>query len=606
MEKDNKFYLLLQAYFNVLVQELETGDKEFIESQLDQVTKNIISKYILNIPKDNVDNLNDKRNNIELVIREFQESKPFRFILEQYNKLIITALTSLQSEGYVHIVLNYMNIILCQVLKKEKCKNLINAYFNQYYSLLEYCLKKDYNSEAVQVIYNFLTNFIEGISEDKFDYRLEYDVIFCKYFRLYGQLIIINKSYKVFSSFCEICARASLINNSKRNFLYREFSLFAAFSIFKRQIQNIYLIWEAKQPEDSIIQYTGTDLFPQNITDLVVSFSEPISLIDNYIPLEGKYNSRKYLAWYFFLVLLKINRHHLFNSDIIFNIGNIGIRQLHLILSIVSFVQKSVSENQALYELSRHLKFDDNDIQQGISILNNIKLSLKSKEKELLNNGLVSDECVNEYKQRFVNAFSSVSIFRILHLFFVPKISYSLTDNISVFLDETGGNYLNAGEPTGLWFAEQENNIVLQTIINNSSISHYPLEDFYNIKYEYGKALAVIGEEICWKMYSEKVNYERQKSIGNFKSCGILHLNNTKILTLKTPCGMRLNGVLLFISDDVNFDFSKLIVDNDISDKIKLKVNKIENSEDVTINIEILESFPIQNIKVLYYRDIKK
>lgn len=606
MKNNNDFLLLLRAYFHVLEQELQCGDKKFLEEQLGLVTKKVIRYFLFFLPKVKSYSNNNIFENIDSKIKEIQGSEPFRFVLEQYNKLFLTALHTSQSEDFVHIILRNMNMILCQISREENRESFLNAFFNQYYVMLEKCLKNGKNYEAIQIIYYFLANFIEGIDIGRIDYRIEYEVIFRNYFRFLGQLIISNNSYEVFSSFCEICSRTSPQDNTKHNFFYREFSFFAALSIFKNQISNINAIWQAKQPDDSVVQYAGFDLFPSNITELIISFIKPTSLLGSISSLEGKHDSRKYLAWYFSLILMKINRHHLFETDIILDVKNFGIRQLHEILSIIQFVKKSINDNQVFSKLANNLDFGENDIKNGNDILNDLEISINVREKELLQKGSISNKWVTKYKERFLNAFTSFAIFRMLHLVDTPKIDYSLKDDIAVFYEETGANYLNAGEPLGLELAEQENNQVIKYLITNDNICHYPLNDFFEINYPMGKAIAILGEEIRWDFHSSGIKYVNQKAIGNFQSCGTFQLKNTKILTLQTPCGVHLEGILLFVTDDDEFNFSKLENEKNISEYVKICVNKIPNTESVLITVTIEKSSGLSHIKVLYYEDIER
>ena len=233
MKDDEKLKLLIRAYFNVLKQELLNSDIHFLETKLKEVTTNVIISIINKIPRDyrySCD-VNDIKNSIESEIEAIKQSELFDFVLEQYIKLFFSALQLQQSEIYVDIILYSLKEILGKISIEEERQNLVKTFFRKIYSILDYCLKKNRSIEAVQLINFFLSHYIDGIDIFKIDYNPEYKDIFRKYFRLYGKLIVLNQSYKVFNSFCDLCAKSSRLSNSQIIYLLREFSLFASISI---------------------------------------------------------------------------------------------------------------------------------------------------------------------------------------------------------------------------------------------------------------------------------------------------------------------------------------------------------------------------------------
>ena len=283
------------------------------------------------------------------------------------------------------------------------------------------------------------------------------------------------------------------------NLLENAFAI-GAFCLFKNRSDYIKYLWEFKQPPDSDASWTGHDIMPNTLNDIIIFYFRKQFFDKRFIFWEGHHGSERYYKQYLLLLLARVLQ-NLRPSGIdlqVFppkakyeQIENYHLPDLH-----VNRVYELKNSIDNLIEISRNLKKKeeillDLDLDKGkfnelfdtklVTFLKNLKIKAQKRIEHLKRTWNISLERVDEFKDKVLEGFNKSAILRDVFKYYglhedkiqekyegeIQRIGINIIDEKEAFFDDWFVFYRDWGTNYGEDLASGENSVLVEKIAQN-------------------------------------------------------------------------------------------------------------------------------------------
>lgn len=312
-----------------------------------------------------------------------------------------------------------------------------------------------------------------------------------------------------------------LISIYKYNNLIRIFFGIGAYCLFKKRLNFIKLIWEAKQPPDSDASWGGENIVPDSIQEILEFYFSNSDIRHSFDFWEGHSGSEKYLNEYFLLLLAKylipVQSNLMLGSQPSNEYSWEAVYQLppkydSNELSSISYTCKKLSdwakdfnpEPNTFEELN--LPGNETDVMK--TKVSPFLFSISNKAEAYLEKFVmetnISEDKVREFKEHFSKGYYDNAVFRSVFKNFslikhapkdrgkVVSLGYNRIEDKEAFIKDWHVQYSNWGEHYGQGLASAEDISISNAIIKASVSLDKPLDVF--LKNYQGKTPIILGQ----------------------------------------------------------------------------------------------------------------
>ena len=258
-----------------------------------------------------------------------------------------------------------------------------------------------------------------------------------------------------------------------------------AYCLFKKRYEYIKYLWEYKQPPDSDASWSGHDITPRNLNE-VLSFYFRKGLFKRKLDFwEGHHGSGTYYKQYFLLLLTRELQNKIENFEN-YKLPDFHIERLSSIeLSIDGFIELAtlLKKNSLMFEV---IGFNTDKIEEIIEI-KLIPLLKKIKEQAHIQisskriKDIISQKKVAQFKNDVIeNFYKHAKLREIFHKYLQiynakfneelvsakKRFGFCIYEDKEAFFDEWHVNYGDFGQNYGYRLAIDENELLLDIISN--------------------------------------------------------------------------------------------------------------------------------------------
>lgn len=355
--------------------------------------------------------------------------------------------------------------------------------------------------------------------------------------------------------------RNYLIALYKYNNLLRIFFGIGAYAWFKQKTKYIKLMWEAKQPPDSDATWSGENIIPESVKELLEFFIGNSDLRHNFDFWEGHSGSEKYINEYFLLSLAKYLipvRPNMMSGDQPSNEYTWGaVYQLPQKydsneLSSISYVCKNLSDlakdfkpvANTFEELN--LPGNETDVMSIkaspflLSISNTADLHLEKFVAETK----ISEEKVKEFREDFSKGYYSNAVFRSIFNKYshvkhetkseshVVNLGYNRIEDKEAFIKDWHVDYHDWGKHYGEGLATSEDTSIGDSILQILESSDQNLDDYLEEQADKRELIILVQHSSLFNLaYSKQFipKYRIKKPLDTVGFSGYYNIDKTKI-----------------------------------------------------------------------------
>lgn len=314
----------------------------------------------------------------------------------------------------------------------------------------------------------------------------------------------LDEEQKNFAEEIEKKIKYYVISQFKYQNLLNIVFIVGAYCLFKKKYGYIKYLWEYKQPPDSNISWSGHDIIPSSLDELI-KFYFGKNLFEKRLDFEGRHGSDKYYKKYFLLLLTRAVQSISSNTQgKSLQTENYKLPDLHVYTlndiknSIDEFINLS-SEIKKDKNMLVEVGFDITKLDQIIdfklvSFLKKIKEEAEEKISVKHKAGNISQERIDEFKSRVIESFYMNANLRDIFTNYLKtyenktkekiivkkgRFGINIVDDKALFFDEWFFNNRDLGKAYGRDLALGEDSYLIDIIAKDCK--EVLIEDFEKV-----------------------------------------------------------------------------------------------------------------------------
>lgn len=214
-----------------------------------------------------------------------------------------------------------------------------------------------------------------------------------------------------------------IVSKYKYNNLLNIVFAIGAYCLFKQKIDYIKYLWEYKQPPDSDASWTGHDIVPNSINNLISFYFNKLFLEWKFDFREEHHGSRSYYRKYFLLILTRIlqtikpNSEGKFEQIDNYDLPEFNIHRLsgleYSIDNLVEIAKDMKKQADILENLGFNINENDETFDKKlIPFLKGLKTKAQERIGELRKESEISPEKIEKFKKQVLKEFNELVVLR--------------------------------------------------------------------------------------------------------------------------------------------------------------------------------------------------
>lgn len=296
--------------------------------------------------------------------------------------------------------------------------------------------------------------------------------------------------------------RNYLVSMYKYNNLIRIFFGIGAYCWFKKRLNFIKLIWEAKQPPDSDASWGGENIVPDSIQEILEFYFSNSDIRYSFDFWEGHSGSEKYLNEYFLLLLAKYlipiqasPQDYKYYWNTVYSLPK---KYTPNELSSISHISKKLAEQAENFKPESNtfeeLGLPGNETDVMKNKVSPFLMSISSQAESQLESSVaetnISNNKVKKFREEFMESYNNNAVFRSLFKSFslvkqdkttknkVISLGYNRIEDKEVFIEDWHIHYPEWGKQYGSGLASAEDTEISEAIIKKAKKLENSLDSF--------------------------------------------------------------------------------------------------------------------------------
>jgi hypothetical protein len=283
--------------------------------------------------------------------------------------------------------------------------------------------------------------------------------------------------------------RKFAVSKFKYNNLLEIVFAIAAFCLFKQKAEYIKYLWEYKQPGDSSATWSGLDIVPNRLDDLIIFYFRKAPIDTKFLFWEDHHGSEFYFKKYFLILLARFLQGIPPDAQGRYEqIENYSLHKLHVyrlsdieysVDGFIEIAKRLKEESEILRTLGFDLiRIDETFDKKLIPFLRMLKGKAKERIKILEADQPVSSVKVAEFKDEVLKGFNEGgrvrNILKHYNLYEdktndaysgeLERFGINVVDDKALFFEDWHVHYLNRGLHYGSELARGEDSRIVETI----------------------------------------------------------------------------------------------------------------------------------------------